>query len=127
MRERQTKNPFVISSENRLGIGKLKGRDGSNFQVEYFSSPADEEHLVVELPRRSLRQVYLQPETRAYYRNPDTLTTEVGRVLAFHKTDQAYFVRFPNNQSRIIPSDDLLVRCRLPISEPIDHLANQLQ
>jgi ATP-dependent helicase HepA len=124
--ERQTKHPFVISSENRLGIGKLKELNGSISQVEYFSSPAEEDLLIVEVPRRSLKQVFLQPETRAYYRNPETLTTEVGRVLAFHKIDQAYFVRFPNNQSRMIPSDDLRVRCRLPISEPIDHLASQL-
>ena len=35
-------------------------------------------------------------------------------------------VRFPNEDSRMIPSDDLLVRCRLPIAEPTDHLASQL-
>jgi len=33
-------------------------------------------------------------------------------------------IRFPNEQSRMLSSNEFEVRCRLPIAEPTDHLAS---
>lgn len=121
-----TNQPFVESTANDLGIGKLVERCGSLATVEYFRSPADEEPLRIQVPWVSLSQKTLFQQTRAFYRNPNTFKFEVGRILDYQKEDKLYLVRFPNEDSRMIPSDDLLVRCRLPIAEPTDHLASQL-
>lgn len=126
MNRGQTKHPFVDSSENRLGIGKLMAIAGDMATVEYFRSPADEVAIREQVSSGSLVRKLLCPETRSYYRNPDTLYFEVGRVLDYQKEDECYLVRFPNSQSRLIASDDLQVRCRLPITEPTDHLASQV-
>ncbi|MBN71128.1 MAG: hypothetical protein CME32_17820 [Gimesia sp.] len=122
----QTNHPFVESSENRLGIGKLIEVNGETAFVEYFRSPTDEEQICKEVLRKTLTCRLLPLEARVFYRNPETHTIEVGRVLDYQKEDQAYLIRFPNKQSRMISSDDLLVRCRLPIEEPTDHLASQV-
>ena len=121
-----TKQPVVESTANYLGIGKLVERRGSLATVDYFRSPTDAEPLRMQVPWDSLSQKTLFPQTRAFYQNPNTLKIEVGRILDYQKEDKLYLVRFPNEDSRMIPSDDLLVRCRLPIAEPTDHLAGQL-
>jgi len=122
----RTSHPFVESSENRLGIGKLVGVDGKNATVAYFCSPTDDEPILEQVAIGSLTRKILYPETRAYYRNPATDGIEVGRVLDYQKEDELYLVRFPNDQSRMLSSDEFEVRCRLPIAEPTDHLASQV-
>jgi ATP-dependent helicase HepA len=76
--------------------------------------------------KASLKRVKLAEETRAYHHSPDENLWEIGRILAHHPDDDAYFVGFPNGKKRLISSDALQVRCRLPIAAPIDHLAFQL-
>ena len=118
--------PFVESSENQLGIGKLIENEGETATVEYFRSPADLESHREQVSNGSLVRKILCPETRAYYHAPDTSSIEVGRVLDYQREDELYFVRFPNSRSCLIASDDLKVRCRVPITEPTDHLASQV-
>ena len=123
--QKSTSKPFVESSENRLGVGKLSQLTADSGTVEYFRSPADREPITKVVPRASLARKTLANETRVYHRNPLTDATEVGRVLHYMKDDQLYLVRFPNGKSRRISADELQVRCRLPIAEPTDHLASQ--
>lgn len=123
---RRISHPFVESSENRLGIGKLTKLNSDSGIVEYFRSPADLEPITRVVPKASLKGVVLPYETRAYYRNPVSYTTEVGRILDYQKDDDQYLVRFPNDKLRLLSSDDLQVRCRVPIADPTDHLAYQL-
>jgi ATP-dependent helicase HepA len=120
------KHLFVESSENSLGIGKVVEINGECATVEYFLSPVGEGVFRSEVPVKSLVKKILFPETRAYYRNPETERVEVGRVLAFHKDDNKYFVRFPNEVSRLLSSEEFEVRCRMPISDPTDHLASEV-
>ena len=120
------KQPFVESNSNDLGTGKLVKRCGSLATVEYFRSPADDEPLRIEVSWNTLSQKPLPEETRAYFLDPDTNRFEVGRILHYQEDDSRYLVRFPNKKSRLLSSDDLMVRCRLPIAEPTDHLARQL-
>jgi len=122
----RTNHPFVESSENSLGIGKLIATDGETATVEYFRSPVEENRIRGEVATRSLARKELFPETRAYFRNSETDITEIGRVLAYQRSDELYLVRFPNNQPRILSSDQFEVYCSLPIEEPTDHLASQV-
>lgn len=126
MQKGRSNHPFVESSENRLGIGKLTAMDGETAIVEYFRSPVDDEPICERVSKTSLTRKILHPETRAYHRNPETDRTEVGRVLHYQSGDDLYLVRFPNDQPRMLSSDEFQVRCRLPIQEPTDHLASQV-
>ncbi|MCA9125639.1 MAG: DEAD/DEAH box helicase [Planctomycetales bacterium] len=126
MRKGRTNHPFVESSENGCGIGKVISIDGETATVEYFRSPVDDEPVRRQVATHSLTRKLLHPETRAYYRNPETDSIEVGRVLHYQKDDDLYLVRFPNDQPRMLSSDEFEVRCRLPIAEPTDHLASQV-
>ncbi len=120
------KQPFIISSENNLGIGKVVDRDGDQVVVEYFRSIADESPIRSQQQFQSLKQKTLASQTRVYWRDPSVFAWKVGRVLDYQKDDECYLVRFPNDESRLIHSDELQVRCALPITEPTDHLAYQL-
>ena len=126
MGKQKTNFPFVISAENDFGIGKLVSIEEGSATIEYFRSPVEVDPIQVIVAKESVRRKYLTPETRAYYRNPELGTIEVGRVLDFQADDELYLIRFPNEQPKLIPSDELQVRWRLPIEEPTDHLACQL-
>ena len=120
------KYPFVESRENLLGTGRFVELNGDRATVEYFRSPADKEFLRKEVALASLTRKNLPSETRVYWYDTSDNSWSVGRVLDYQKDGFRYLVRFPNDDSRLIPSDELQVRCRLPILEPTDHLANQL-
>ncbi|WP_168565184.1 hypothetical protein [Crateriforma spongiae] len=122
----RTNHPFVESSENGYGIGKVISIDGETAIDEYYRSPVDKEPVRRQVATHSLSRKRQHQETRAYYRTPETGSTEVGRVLHYQEGDELYLVRFPNDQPRMLSSDEFEVRCRLPISEPTDHLASQV-
>lgn len=126
MQKGRTIHTFVESSENGLGIGKVTAISGETATVEYFRSPVDDDPVRKQVATRSLTRKVLQTETRAYFRNPQTGGIEVGRVLDFQSNDELYLVRFPNGQPRMLSSDEFQVRCRLPIKEPTDFLAGQV-
>ena len=119
-------HPFVVSLENDLGIGKLAQRNGDQTIVEYFRTTADAEPIPSPQSFESLRRKTLVSQTRVYWRDESGFAWKVGRVLDYQKDDECYLVRFPNDETRLIHSDELQVRCNLPIAEPTDHLAYQL-
>ena len=119
----RTINLFVESSENSLGIGKVIDINGEHATVKYFRSPVGEGCFHSEVSTKSLVRKELLPETRVYYRNVETDRIEIGRILAFHRDDNKYFVRFPNDLCRFVTVGEIEVRCRVPIADPTDHLA----
>lgn len=123
---RPSRRPFVESSENQLGIGRLLAVNGDRCSIQYFRSPADNEPLEATVSKVSTKRVKLVEETRVYHLSPEENVWEVGRVLAYHQDGDAYFVGFPNGKKQLISGEALQVRCRLPIASPIDHLAFQL-
>lgn len=126
MQKGRTNHPFAESSENGLGIGKVTAIHGESATVEYFRSPVEEEPIRQQVATNSLSRKILFPETRAYFRNPESGAVEVGRVLHYQRDDELYLVRFPNDQPRMLSNDEFEVRCSLPILEPTDHLASQV-
>lgn len=126
MQKGRTKQFFIESSENDLGIGKLVEINGELAKIEYFRSPAESTPMCRQVAIGSLTRKILFPETRAYFRNPETDGIEIGRILDYQRDDDLYLVRFPNSVVRMLSSDKFEVRCRLPILEPTDHLASQV-
>jgi len=124
--EGRINHQFVESSENSLGIGKAIAINGVTVTIEYFRSPVEDARIRCDVPVDSVTQKVLLPETRAYFRNPETDSFEIGRILDYQRDGARYLVRFPNNQPRMLLSDDFEVRCCLPITEPTDHLASQV-
>jgi ATP-dependent helicase HepA len=118
--------PFVVSSANRLGTGKLISHAGDRASVAYFVSPTEAEPLLQTVPKASLKRFTLPPQTRVFFRRPGELRMRVGTILHAQETDGAYLVRFPNDDFRILLSDELETRCRLPVAEPTDYLADQV-
>ena len=121
-----SRRPFVESSDNQLGIGKLLAVSGDRCRIQYFRSPVENSPLETTVSKASTKRVKLAEETRVYHFTADDGTWAVGRVLDYHSDGDTYFIGFPNGKKQLIPGGDLQVRCRLPIASPIDHLAMQI-
>jgi ATP-dependent helicase HepA len=116
-------NSFVQSEENDLGMGRLRSMHEGKATVEYYCSPADSDCVEDVVSEDSLFSRRLANSTRVYYRNEETDELEIGRVLEYHEREDEYFVSFPNDSKRMLPSHVLNARCSKPIKEPTDHLA----
>ena len=117
---------FVASSANKLGVGSVVNVTLHDVTVDYFDSPANEDLFTCELPIDSIQPIHLEPQQRVYFRDPETLVWQVGRVLHYQSSDREYLIRFPNKQTRLIPEDALQTRWASPIEDPTDHLALQM-
>lgn len=117
---------FVESSISTLGIGKLVRVEDFIATIEYFESPAKSSRLAVDVPKDSVVCRRLEPETRVYFENEETLKWQVGRTLHYQESDRTYLVRFPNDERRLLHESSLMTRWRRPIDDPTDHLALQL-
>lgn len=117
---------FAQSNANEFGVGKLVDVQGHSTTIEYFVSPATTERIHCRVPTDSVRRVRLDPETRVYFEDQESLRWQVGRVLHFQKGDGRYLVRFPNDERRLIDETELSTRWSKPIDDPTDHLALQL-
>ncbi len=115
---------FVESTDNDLGIGNVANIDGDRVTVEYFDSPASDEHPTRTLSANSVSPAELHQETRVYFQHPATGHWHIGRSLI--KTGDEYRVQFPNRKVGELPESALYVRWNRPIQDPTDHLAQQI-
>jgi len=104
------------------GIGRIGELDGERVRVDFFesiASPSADSHWQ---SAASCRRVFLEPETRVYWRNPDTGDWLAGRVKGF--SDEDYFIQFPNTEFDFpLPERELRVRWDRPVSDPVTVLA----
>lgn len=112
---------LVISSDNRLGIGKLTALDNSQATVEYFCSAAKRFSTV--LPLASLQWVKLPGQTRCYIHNRKTNQWIIGRIYEWDEENQLYYIDLPDSQTTYAPEMAIYVRCFQAIDDPIDILA----
>ena len=106
---------FVVTGENRLGIGKVADVNGDQIQIDYFDSPANEVGESVSVDAAKVKVVKLSNESRVFCRDPNSFRWQVGRVLAFHDDNRQYLVRFPNEQRELLPESVLFTRWSRPI------------
>jgi len=112
---------LVTSSENQLGIGKLISFDHSQATVEYFSSVAKRQTIVV--PLASLQWFKLPPQTRCYIHHPKTNNWLIGRVYEWDGENKLYRIDLPDAQTTNASETIIYVRCLVSVDDPIDILS----
>src|ERR1022692_511429 len=104
------------------GIGRIGALDGEFLRVEFFESVAEPIADSERQPASNCRRAMLEPETRAYWRNPDSGTWTAARVKG--SSGGGYFIQFPNTEFDFpIPEDELRVRWDRPVRDPVSVLA----
>lgn len=104
------------------GIGKVLSLDQETCTIEYFDTPNSKERETLTLPKNTVLRKRLEPNTRIYYFHNVSEEWLVGRVL--QDNDVGVEVRFADKQDLSLNYDSLFVRCKKPIEDPVDFLAN---
>lgn len=112
---------LLVSDSNALGPGKLVDVDGEDLVLEYFDTPgqAPEGRTRLAVPRRSLRRLELNPETRVFW--IAAAKWRSGRVIeTTHHRD--VYVR-GRDWEDYVSEKDLFVRWHRPLSNPVGFAA----
>jgi ATP-dependent helicase HepA len=100
------------------GVGRVGEINGEYARVDFFESVAEPVAHSERVPVAQCRPVALEPQTRVYWRNPDTGDWLAGRVKAF--IDGRYFIQFPNVRYDLpVPAVELRVRWDRPVADPV--------
>lgn len=111
---------FIIA-RNNMGIGKVIGQFEEMVTVEYFISIENRKHLNIALSE--IQFVKPDIQTRCYYWDSNKNRWIIGRITGFDGAE--YQVDFPDSYSNYIDSENLFVRCSLPIEDPMEILINK--
>lgn len=106
------------------GLGKVVRTQGTYAIVRYFDSPDELDPTEVAVPILELRTVDLAPQTRVFRVAPGSHRWQVGRVL--DGADPQVLVQFPNGDIANVAREDLQVRWRRPITDPVVFLAREV-
>jgi ATP-dependent helicase HepA len=112
----------IVKGIESLGNAKVIEATGNNWTVEYFDSPAHTLRDVRTIPKKSIIPKKLGANTRVYYRDEATEQWLVGRVL--EDMGDGVEVRFADQNDVFINYEHLFVRCKKPITDPVDYLVN---
>ncbi len=114
----------LVAVDNKYGIGKVVRIDETYADVRFFlniTKQITETYLIEEL-----QVVYLSPQTRVYFKDEDA-NWNIGRVREYDDTTNPtmdYLVKFPNRKKDWYASEELEVRCLLPLDDPTEILAH---
>jgi ATP-dependent helicase HepA len=125
--EKVTVGAFVHVAKDAtrgLGIGKVIELSGLTATVAYFDVPGKEPALKINVPVMVVRVVSLPAQTRVFRRDEDTGRWQVGRIA--DGVGPMCLVAFPNGVSANVPREELEVRWRKPIANPIDFLSRHV-
>jgi len=109
------------SPNNDLGIGKVIALSYSTATVEYFCSIG--QRLEKTLPLTSLYRVSLPPQTRCYIQPESQDTWIIGRIFDWDEDKGQYRIDLPDRKIALVAEQEIYVRCKLPIDDPIETLA----
>jgi ATP-dependent helicase HepA len=112
----------VVKGLERLGVGKIVENTGNSWSVEYFDSPLNIIHETYQVAMSRVTSKLLGKNTRIYFQHPETSRWIVGRVL--QDNEDGVEVRFTDKRDVFLGYDKIFVRCKKPISDPTDYLAN---
>jgi len=112
----------LVEYRGSPGIGRVVAEDGERLRIDFFESIAEPVAESNWMPRTACSQAVLGPETRVYWRNPDTGDWLAGRVKG--ASSDGYFVQFPNTEFDFpLPMGQLQVRWDRPVRNPVTVLA----
>ncbi len=103
-----------------LGLGKVVDLSGHIATVAFFDVPGDLPALQVDAPVAAVRVVSVPGQTRVFRRDEDTGRWQVGRIV--DGEGATCLVAFPNKVTVNVPREELQVRWRKPIANPIEFL-----
>ena len=106
---------------DRYGVGKVVRLQTQHAVVRFFDVPGDLDPLEAVIPFSALRLVALPEQTRVFRLDEETGRWQVGRVL--DGEGPLILVQFPNGQSANVPREELQIRWRRPITDPVAFLA----
>ncbi len=113
---------LLIVCEGCPGVGRIGSLDDDRVRVNFFESIAEPVADSQWLCASNCRRAILEPETRVYWRNPDTGDWLAGRVKG--SASDGYFVQFPNTEFDFpVPERELRVRWDRPVRDPVTVLA----
>lgn len=111
-----------IKGKESRGLAKIIASDGTQLTVEYFFGPTDSARETVRINKSLARRTKLGANTRIYYLDDISGLWSVGRVI--QDNEDGVEVRFANRNDVILAYDHLFVRCKRPIEDPTEYLAN---
>jgi ATP-dependent helicase HepA len=116
-RTRLERGDLLVSSDNRLGAGKLVARDGDRLVLEYFDRPdqAPDERHRESVSRASLRRLTLNNELRVYWESESGWRS--GRVIETSPHGDIY-VRGHEWEGHV-PQSRLYVRWECELDDPV--------
>lgn len=112
----------VVNGLEHLGLGKIIEYSGNTWAIEYFDSPLNLTHETHQVPKSRVNRKTLGKNTRIYFQHSSTNRWIVGRVL--QDNNDGVEVRFTDKRDVFLGYDQVFVRCKKPISDPTDYLAN---
>jgi ATP-dependent helicase HepA len=121
--ERLAVGAFVVVEKKAargLGIGKVVELSGRVATVAYFDVPGEEPALQINASSAEVRVVSLPEQTRVFRRDEDTGRWQVGRIV--EGGGPKCLVAFPNHMTANVSREELQVRWRKPITDPIEFL-----
>ena len=114
----------IVKGFEALGLGKIVDDAGNNWAVEYFDSPGKFGREVHHVTKSRVIAKSLGANTRIYYFSNANDRWLVGRVL--DDFNEEVYVRFANKTDVKLRHDDLFVRWKKPITDPLVFLVNRI-
>lgn len=113
----------LVSIDNKYGIGKVIDIDDEKYQVSFFIDIKTQVQQVFDITE--LEHVFLSPQTRVYIKD-DSGQWKIGRVKDYDDAtnpEMDYLISFPNKQEEWYATEELEVRCLLPMVDPTEVLS----
>lgn len=111
-----------ISNAEKDGLGKIVHVEGSRGIVEYFDSPAIEVRHRISVPVSAIRRKRLGPNTRVFTFDEISNQWRIGRVR--EDDGEGVEVRLTHKQDIYLPYEQVFVRWKRPIEDPVGFLGN---
>jgi ATP-dependent helicase HepA len=112
----------LVKGEESRGLAKVVEATDRNWTVEYFDRPGRVE--IHSVPKTRIIRKHLGANTRIFHHDEATDSWLVGRVLK--DQGDSVEVRFANKTDVDLGYDQLYVRWRKPISDPVEYLARAI-
>ena len=113
-----------VKGAEEYGFGKVVEIEGENCIVDYFNSPTTPIARRVTVPTNCIIKKYLGVNTRVFTFNDSTNQWHIGRVR--EDDGEEVEVRLANKQDYYLPYEEVFVRWKIPIEDPIEFLSNLL-
>ncbi len=114
----------IVKEFESLGYAKVIESTGATWKIEYFDSPNDKKNDVRSVSKSRVDVKKLGANTRIFYLHESTGQWIVGRVQ--EDMGDGVEVRFADRNDVFIKYEQLFVRCKIPIADPVDYLANAI-